>query len=174
MLLATVALLGAIAIGLLVAAAVFMVGMRRKWPWVQGAVVWVSRAVIDPRQMRSAGKPGAYASVICHRGRTSGRTYETPVGAVPTADGFVVALPYGRRVSWLRNVLASGSATIIHEGGVFEVDRPEVVTMASVAGIFSPGDQRSHRLFGVEECLRVRRTAEAVFPREAGLGWRAV
>ena len=52
--------------------------------------------------MRTAGTPGAYAAIIRNRGRISGRDYETPVGAVPIDDGFLVALPYGSRASWLQ------------------------------------------------------------------------
>ena len=33
--------------------------------------------------------------VIIHRGRRSGRTYETPVNVFRRGDGYVVALTYG-------------------------------------------------------------------------------
>ena len=50
-----------------------------------------------PLAIKSAGGPGASASGVHHVGRTSGRSYSTPVGAVPTDDGFVIALPvHGR------------------------------------------------------------------------------
>ncbi|MGZ4612806.1 MAG: hypothetical protein ACXV1K_06490 [Kineosporiaceae bacterium] len=51
--------------------------------------------------MRTAGSPGAYASVVRHVGRTSGRRYETPVVPVATDGGFVVPLPYGPGTDWL-------------------------------------------------------------------------
>ena len=110
-----------------------------------------------PLAIKSAGGVGASASVIHHTGRTSGRSYATPVGAVPTDEGFVIALPYGLRADWLQNVLASGSATIVHDGSTHDVDRPEVVPLSAVEDQFSPTDQRAHRLFGVDQCLRVRR-----------------
>jgi deazaflavin-dependent oxidoreductase (nitroreductase family) len=106
--------------------------------------------------LKSSGTPGGIASVIRHAGRTSGRAYDTPVQAVPTADGFVVALPYGPNTDWLKNVVASGSATIVHEGMTAEVDRPEVVPMSVAAEHFSAKDQRTHRLFRVEQALVVR------------------
>jgi deazaflavin-dependent oxidoreductase (nitroreductase family) len=107
--------------------------------------------------MRSAGRPGAYASIIRHRGRVSGQAYETPVGAVATDDGFLIALVYGSRTNWLRNVLAAGSATIVNEGRAYAVDRPEVVSMRDVSASFSPGDQRGFRWLAVDQALRVRR-----------------
>jgi deazaflavin-dependent oxidoreductase (nitroreductase family) len=137
---------------------VFVAGMRAKSPTVLDAVRRTSRAM-KPLVMKSAGTPGANASVIGHVGRVTGRPYETPVGAVATDDGFVIALPYGSNTDWLKNVLASGSAVIVDDGNTYEVARPEVVPLAVEALSFSPGDQRAHRVFGVEHCLRVRRMA---------------
>lgn len=142
-------------------AVVFLVGMRRKSPVVLGAVRRLNRAVINPQQMKSAGTPGAYAAIIRHTGRTSGRQYETPVGAVATVDGFVIGLPYGTQADWLQNVLASGSATIVHEGETHEVDRPEVLPIDTALTYFTESDTRTFRLFGVDHCLRVRHATSA-------------
>jgi deazaflavin-dependent oxidoreductase (nitroreductase family) len=149
-----VALAGAACLGV-----VYILGMRAKSPVVQGPIIWLSKRFINPRQLRSAGTPGAYASVIRSVGRKSGRVYDTPVGAVAAGDGFVIALPYGTRPNWLRNVLAAGSATLVHEGHTHAVERPQIVPMAEVEAFFSVADQRSHRMFGVDECLRLRRAA---------------
>jgi deazaflavin-dependent oxidoreductase (nitroreductase family) len=135
---------------------VFVAGMRAKSPLVLDSVRRTSRAM-KPLALKSAGMPGAYASVIRHVGRTTGRAYETPVGAVATDDGFVIALPYGPNTDWLKNVLASGSGTIVDDGNTYDVDRPEVVPMAAAGRFFSSQDQRAHRVFGVDQCLRVRR-----------------
>ena len=75
-----------------------------------------------------------------------------------TDDGFVIAFPYGLSADWLKNVLASGSATIAQDGSTYDIDRPEVVPVSAVEHQFSPTDQRAQRLFRVDECLRVRRT----------------
>lgn len=158
-------LAGALFLGFAVLALAYLVGMRAKSPLVQIPLIRLQRAVINPRQMRSAGTPGAYASVIRHRGRTSGREYETPVGAVVADDGFAIALVYGSRTNWLQNVVASGSATIVHEGQTYAVDRPEIVPMEAVKAHFTAGDQRSFRWYAVDQALRVRR-AEADGPVE--------
>jgi deazaflavin-dependent oxidoreductase (nitroreductase family) len=141
----------------------FLFGMRRKSPPVLNTVRRLNRAVLNPRQMESAGTPGAYASIIRHTGRATGRTYETPVGVVALDGGLAIALPYGTQADWVRNVLASGSAAIMHEGSTFAVDRPEVVAVEAVAGAFSPQDRRALRLFNVDQCLRVR-TVEPASP----------
>jgi deazaflavin-dependent oxidoreductase (nitroreductase family) len=149
-------------VGLLVVAlgaivAVFVVGMRTKSPLVQDNVRRYNRAVTNPRVLRSAGSPGASASVIHHVGRTSGRSRATPVGPFAVGDGFVIALPYGPGTDWVRNVLASGSATLVHEGSTIPIDRPEVVPVTQVIEDLPASQQRVLRLFGVEECLRVQR-----------------
>jgi deazaflavin-dependent oxidoreductase (nitroreductase family) len=162
---------GTVAGGLLVVGSaigvVFVVGMRRRSPTVINSVRRLSRAT-KQYPMKSAGRPHAYASVVRHVGRTSGREYETPVRAVPTADGFVVALPYGSASDWVRNVRAHGTAVIVHDGTEYRVDQPRVVPLAGVEDSFPPGEQRAHRLFGVAECLTLHRvTADQQVPASA-------
>ena len=142
------------AVGLV--ATVFLLGIRRKSPAVIDAVRKLNKEVMNPQQMATAGTPGAYAGVIKHIGRKSGKPYETPVGVEETGDGFVITLPYGRRADWLQNVLAAGSATIVHEGQTYEVTDPVVVPLEGAQGL-SEDDLRLARLFGVSECLKVRR-----------------
>src|SRR5215213_2744877 len=98
-----------------VVATVFVLGMRTKSPVVMDRVRRFNRAVTNPRVLRSAGSPGASASVIRHVGRVSGRSYETPVGPFAVGDDFVIALPYGSGTDWVRNVLTHGAATLVHE-----------------------------------------------------------
>ena len=148
------ALAGGLTLGMFIT---FLIGMRKKSPTVVDAVRKMNRAVMNPKQMTSAGTPGAYASIIKHTGRTSGKSYETPIGAVPTEDGFVIGLPYGTRADWLKNVIADGSATIVHEGDEYEVDRPEVLPIEAASDYFSTQDQRALQVFAVDQCLRVRR-----------------
>lgn len=144
--------------------AVFVIGMRTKSPGVQRAVRRVNRTFWNPRAMRTAGEPGASASVVHHVGRRSGRGYATPVVPVTTGDGFVIALPYGTRADWVQNVLAAGTAGVTHEGVTYDVERPEVVPMAQVEGHFDDSERAAHRAFRVEECLRLRRVAGADQP----------
>jgi deazaflavin-dependent oxidoreductase (nitroreductase family) len=114
-----------------------------------------------PLALRSAGKEGSNTSVVRHVGRRSGRTYETPVIAVQHDDSFLIALPYGKRTDWLKNVLGKGSATIVTNGHTYEVDRPEVIPMAEATAYFRPREQRMHRQFHVDAALQVRQRLEA-------------
>lgn len=148
-------LAGLLAIGV-VAVAAFLVSMRLKVRPVQDAVRRMNKAVMNPQAMKAAGEAGASASIIQHVGRTSGASYQTPIGAVESDDGFVVSLPYGTSPDWLKNVLAAGSATLVHEGHTYAVDEPRVVAGAEWNRYFSPQTQFTHRLFGVEDFLSLR------------------
>lgn len=153
-------LLGVLLFGVVMVPVALLMGMRSRSPRVLDAVRRVNRALLNPMQMRSAGTPGAYASIIRHRGRSSGRDYQTPVAAVPTDDGFVIALVYGARTDWLRNVIAAGSATIVHEGRSYRVGQPEVIPLHAAADWLPPSDQRNLRRFGVDQVLRVRQVEQ--------------
>ena len=153
--------LAALFLTLLAIAIVYVLGIRSKSSAVRNAARRFHRAVGNPLQMRSAGTPGTYASVIRHRGRTTGRTYETPVWAVPTEEGFVIAIVYGSGTDWLKNVLASGAAVIVHQGHIYPVDHPQIVSMESVRAYFPAKTRRPQHLVDVDQCLRVGRVEEA-------------
>jgi deazaflavin-dependent oxidoreductase (nitroreductase family) len=124
---------------------------------IQSALRLLTR-VTRPLALRSAGEEGSNTSVIRHVGRRSGRTYQTPVVAVQHGDSFLIALPYGQRTDWLKNVLGKGSAAIVTNGHTYGVDRPEVIPMAEATAYFRPKEQRMHRQFHVDAALQVRLT----------------
>jgi len=126
---------------------------------VQNALRMFTR-VMRPLALRSAGRKGNATSVIRHVGRRSGQTYQTPVVVARHDDSFLIALPYGERSDWLKNVLAAGSATITDDGRSYEVDRPEVIPMAEATAYFRPREQRMQRRFHVETALQVRQRGE--------------
>jgi hypothetical protein len=73
----------------------------------------------------------------------------------------LIALPYGKRTDWLKNVIGKGSATIVTNGHAYEVERPEVIPMAEATAYFRPREQRMHRQFRVDSALQVRQRPEA-------------
>ena len=127
---------------------------------VQNGLRLFTRAT-RPLALRSAGEQGSRTSVVQHVGRRSGRTYETPVIAAQHGDSFLIALPYGERTDWLKNVLGKGSAAIVTNGRTYEVDRPEVIPMAEATGYFRPREQRMHRQFRVDAALQVHQRLDA-------------
>ena len=56
-----------VAVGVIVLVALmFLVGMRRKSPLVQDRVRRFNKKVGNPKQMQTAGQPGAWTSVVRH------------------------------------------------------------------------------------------------------------
>lgn len=63
-------------------------------------------------------------AVLHHRGRTSGRSYDTPVQAYPVKDGFLVGMAYGTDVQWAKNLLAAGGGEITRAGKRYTLTQP--------------------------------------------------
>jgi deazaflavin-dependent oxidoreductase (nitroreductase family) len=124
-------------------------------PIIDGVRVFNKR-LLNPVMLRFAGQRHWYAAVLEHTGRHTGRAYKTPVVAEPTDNGFVIPLPYGERVDWLRNVLAVGHATITAKDTRYTVDQPQVVDRAVAEPLLPPRLRRSFRLYGIDRFLLVR------------------
>ena len=90
---------------------------------VRDAVRVFNKHALNPVMMRMAGRKHWYA---------------TPVVADRVADGFIVPLPYGTGVDWLRNVLAAGRATIQVAGQTYEVVHPTIIDAQTAAPQLRP------------------------------------
>jgi deazaflavin-dependent oxidoreductase (nitroreductase family) len=62
-----------------------------------------------------------------HRGRRSGRTYETPVNVFPTTSGVRIALTYGADADWVKNVVAADGCQLRTRGHTLTLGSPRVV-----------------------------------------------
>ena len=47
-------------------------------------------------------------AVVEHIGRSSGRTYRTPINLFRSEDGYLAALTYGPKADWVKKGLAAG------------------------------------------------------------------
>ncbi len=95
--------------------------------------------------------------IVRHRGRKSGKTYATPIALRPTADGFVLPLPWGEGTDWCRNLRAAGGGVVVWRGTDYEVTAPEVIDTAAALPEFAPAMRPVVRLVGIKKFLRVRR-----------------
>ena len=121
---------------------------------VRDAVRTFNKYVFNPAMLHLAGRKHWYAAVIRHTGRNSGRHYATPVVADRVADGFILPLPYGTHVDWLRNVLSAGQATITVGGQSYEVVEPEIIDAATAGLQLSSRRRRTFQRFGIDEYLK--------------------
>src|SRR4051794_11373988 len=85
-----------------------------------------NRRVVNPLAARVVGSFPPYA-MLEHRGRRSGRVYRSPIVALPTRGGVLVALTFGSRSDWVRNVRATGTARLLYAGRWWELDSPLVL-----------------------------------------------
>jgi deazaflavin-dependent oxidoreductase (nitroreductase family) len=123
---------------------------------VRDAVRTFNKYVLNPAMMHLAGRKHWYAAVIRHSGRRSGRNYATPVVADRVTDGFVLPLPYGTGVDWLRNVLAAGRAAVTVGGQTYDVAEPEIIDAATAGPQLSARRRRAFQRFGIDNFLKVR------------------
>ena len=65
--------------------------------------------------------------ILTYRGRTSGKTYRTPLNVFRRDGTFVFALTYGADTQWVKNVLAAGSCTLRTRGRDVRLVDPELI-----------------------------------------------
>ena len=95
--------------------------------------------------------------VVRHRGRKSGRGYETPIAVLATADGFLIPLPFGERTDWCRNLLAAGSGIVRWKRGEYAVSELAIVETRDALPIVGPVLRALIPAFGIKHFLRARR-----------------
>ncbi|GAA3348177.1 nitroreductase family deazaflavin-dependent oxidoreductase [Amorphoplanes nipponensis] len=116
-----------------------------------------NKHVLNPVMLLLAGRRHWYAAALRHTGRRSGRSFTTPVVAQPVADdGFVIPLPYGTGVDWLRNVCAAGRASLDVHGRHYLITDPRIVGAQEAFPLIPARLQRTWRRFGIEQYLLVR------------------
>src|SRR5687767_12893978 len=80
----------------------------------------------NPITRRFAGWMPGFA-ILTHVGRTSGRTYRTPINVFRRGDHYVFALTYGSDVQWLKNIFAAGSVDMRARGRNIRLVEPELI-----------------------------------------------
>lgn len=124
---------------------------------VRDTVRTFNKYVLNPAMLLLAGRRHWYAAVLRHTRRKSGKSYATPVVADRVAgDGFILPLPYGTGVDWLRNVLAAGEATITVDGQAYDVIEPEVIDAESAAPKLTSRRRRAFARFGIDKFLTMK------------------
>lgn len=120
-----------------------------------------NKHVLNPVMLNLAGRKHWYASVLRHTGRRSGREYATPVVADRVPGGFIVPLPYGTDVDWLRNIRAAGSATLRSKSVTYVVTDPEIVDAATAFALVPAAHARAWRRFGIQHYLSLKTATES-------------
>jgi deazaflavin-dependent oxidoreductase (nitroreductase family) len=93
--------------------------------------------------------------LVIHRGRRSGRRYETPVNVFPAEDGYLFALTYGPDTDWVRNVLAAGGCELRTRGRTVRLVSPRLYHDEDRRGI-RPFERQVLRVLNVADFLALK------------------
>jgi len=84
-----------------------------------------NKRVTNPIQSRYAARIPPWIMLV-HVGRTSGRSYRTPMMAWKRGDLLMIVILYGEQSNWVRNVLAADGAEVIRAGRTYRLRNPRV------------------------------------------------
>ena len=93
--------------------------------------------------------------VVVHRGRRSGRLYQTPVNVFAAEDGYVLALTYGPDTDWVKNVLAAGGCELRTRGRVIRLVSPHLFHDEARRDI-RPLERQVLQIIGVADFLSLK------------------
>jgi deazaflavin-dependent oxidoreductase (nitroreductase family) len=65
--------------------------------------------------------------IIEHTGRKTGASYRTPMNVFRDGADWIFALTYGSDVDWLKNVLASGRASLVTRRRRIALENPQLI-----------------------------------------------
>ena len=99
--------------------------------------------------------------VVVHRGRRSGRMYQTPVNVFARSDGYVFALTYGPDTDWVKNVLAAGGCELRTRGRTVGLTSPRLFHDEARRDI-RPVERQVLRVIGVADFLSAKTAPAAI------------
>ena len=86
----------------------------------------ITTRLFNPLARRIAGRLPSFG-ILTYRGRTSGRTYRTPLNVFRRGDSYVFALTYGGDTQWVKNVVAAGTCMLRTRGRDVRLVEPELI-----------------------------------------------
>lgn len=103
---------------------------------------------LNPLVMRRGWLP-----VLRHVGRSSGRTYRSPLAAYAFDGGYVFTINYGPQSDWPQNVMKAGTAELEENGAVVKLTDPRLLPAADAYALLPPDAKLPPSLLGVEQCV---------------------
>lgn len=108
----------------------------------------INKKLFNPRALEN-GK----WKVVNHVGRSSGRQYHTPLDGFEVDDTYLFILVYGSGSDWVRNILASGGATLETGDEILELASPRVLPAEKAREIL--GEKPNTAFVKVNEYLQM-------------------
>jgi deazaflavin-dependent oxidoreductase (nitroreductase family) len=124
---------------------------------------YVAKNVINRVTSRNAGSAKSPFAILRHVGRRSGKEFETPIMVSPLGEDFVLALTYGPKVDWYRNLQANGKGTLTWHGKVYTIKKLEPLDRQTGLAAHHLHERVILQILKVENFVRVKVSApEAV------------
>ena len=115
-----------------------------------GWVAEVNKRVFNKLELKRGQRP-----VLTHVGRSTGRTYHTPLDAHAVEGGFVFVCVYGANSDWVQNILASGTATVRIGDETHELESPRVIGTDEALRQLDESVKAPPGFLNITECLRM-------------------
>lgn len=115
-------------------------------------VAKINKRFFNPMEIKRGKSP-----VIIHDGRSSGKTYRTPIDAHAVEGGYIFILMYGSRSDWVQNILASGSAALSIDGDEVALGSPQLISEEVVWELLSDDVKKPPGFLNVTEYLQMDR-----------------
>jgi len=118
----------------------------------------IANAYVNPILRHLASWLPTFA-VLTHRGRKSGRAYQTPVNVFRRGDDYLFFLTYGSDAGWVKNVLATGTCSIETGGRTIQLTDPRLVTDPELRPAPLPVRLVERWIAGATQYIRMRAAA---------------
>jgi deazaflavin-dependent oxidoreductase (nitroreductase family) len=110
----------------------------------------INKHVFNPMELKRGARP-----VLTHVGRTSGRTYRTPLDAHRVEGGYLFVLVYGSGSDWVRNILAAGQAHLRVDGEEIDLTHPRLIDDVQARRLLPDDVKSPPRMLRITEYLRM-------------------
>jgi deazaflavin-dependent oxidoreductase (nitroreductase family) len=115
----------------------------------------INKHVTNKLMIHIAGRRFGHFAVLGHVGRKSGKLYRIPIIAEPFQSGFVIALTYGKRVDWYKNVEAKGGCSLKWKNQDFQLVRPVFIDREIGLTAFPAMLRSGLRMIGIQDFLKL-------------------
>ena len=95
-------------------------------------------------------------ALLTYTGRTTGRTYHTPINVFRHGNHYVFALTYGSESQWVKNVIAAGGCRMRRMGRDVRLVEPELIVDPTISLMPWPLRFFLGRMVRVTEFVRMR------------------
>lgn len=120
---------------------------------------YVAKHVINRLTSRNAGSAKSHFAILHHVGRRSGKAFQTPIMVSELGEDFVLALTYGPKVDWYRNLQANGQGTLTWHGKNYTIKNLEPLDRNTGLAAHHLHERLVLRILDVQNFVRVKVSA---------------